>query len=138
MYSAGARAAGRWLVVFGRPTTGDEPARLGVTASRRVGGAVVRNRCKRRIRELYRLHQPVVCDRLELVVNARPGCESAPWEQLVLEYERCVTRLQERLERRPPASGPTRSGSLPFFHRRVDSHQRARSTQQKPSVDTDS
>jgi len=44
--------------------------RFGVIASRRVGNAVVRNRCKRQSRELFRRHQydlPIHCDCVLLV-----------------------------------------------------------------------
>jgi ribonuclease P protein component len=46
-------------------------SRLGITASKKVGGAVTRNRVKRLIREVYRLHKglfPAGCD---VVVSAR-------------------------------------------------------------------
>jgi ribonuclease P protein component len=46
-------------------------SRLGITASKKVGGAVTRNRVKRLIREVYRLHKglfPAGCD---IVVSAR-------------------------------------------------------------------
>jgi ribonuclease P protein component len=47
-------------------------ARVGVVASRAaVGGAVVRNRAKRRLRELYRKHQQLVPAGLDLVLTAR-------------------------------------------------------------------
>jgi len=48
------------------------PARVGVVASRAaVGGAVERNRAKRRLRELYRRHQVLVPAGLDLVLTAR-------------------------------------------------------------------
>ena len=48
------------------------PARVGVVASRAsVGDAVHRNRAKRRLREIYRRHQPLVPAGLDLVLTAR-------------------------------------------------------------------
>lgn len=48
------------------------PARVGVVASRAaVGGAVQRNRAKRRLRSLYRQHQHLVPPGLDLVLTAR-------------------------------------------------------------------
>jgi len=45
--------------------------RVGVIASRRVGNAVTRNRCKRRLRELFRLHQNELPENSDLVLIAR-------------------------------------------------------------------
>jgi len=54
-------------------------ARLGVTVSRRVGNAVVRNRVKRRIREWFRADTAARASGLDLVVIARsPAARLAP------------------------------------------------------------
>lgn len=45
--------------------------KLGCVVSRRVGNAVVRNRVKRHIREMYRLHRPYLADDVHVVVLAR-------------------------------------------------------------------
>ena len=50
----GRRHASGAFVVLVRPVQGDDRGRLGITASRKVGNAVVRNRVKRRIREWFR------------------------------------------------------------------------------------
>ncbi len=60
-------------MVFTAPTSArDVRARLGITVSRRVGNAVIRNRLKRRIREWYRTGGRGRVDGLDLVVIARP------------------------------------------------------------------
>ncbi len=97
IYAVGVRARGRWLVVFA--VSGKQHGRLGVTASRKVGGSVVRSRCKRRIRELYRLHRDDAMHGVELVVNARRGCDNAPWNDLVTEFEGCLRRIRSQLAR---------------------------------------
>lgn len=45
--------------------------RLGVITSRKLGGAVVRNRARRLIREVYRVHQHELRSGLDMVVIAR-------------------------------------------------------------------
>ncbi|MGA7990109.1 MAG: ribonuclease P protein component, partial [Thermoanaerobaculia bacterium] len=51
-YDAGRKYHGRFVVVFARPRVG--AGRLGITATRKVGKAVVRSRARRRVREIYR------------------------------------------------------------------------------------
>lgn len=100
VYEAGARAAGRYMVVFVLRRDGNGfPSRLGVTASRRVGGAVVRARCKRRIRELFRLHPgELPAAPIDVVVNARRGCATAAWGALRLDYVRSMRAVRERID----------------------------------------
>ncbi len=47
--------------------------RLGITASRKVGNAVVRNRLKRAVREWYRGNRSKLAEGVDIVVIARPG-----------------------------------------------------------------
>ena len=92
VYRYGVRVTGRYLVLFLMQSDG-HTGRFGVTASRRVGGAVVRSRCKRRLRELYRLHRQVLEGReLDMVANARGGCAAAPWDRLENDYLQCLRR----------------------------------------------
>ena len=51
----------------------DSPVRLGVTVSSRVGGAVQRNRVKRRVRELFRRRRGSLEPGQDLVVIAKEG-----------------------------------------------------------------
>ncbi len=47
--------------------------RLGVITSRKVGGAVVRNRSRRWVREAFRVHRHELAEVVDLVVVARPS-----------------------------------------------------------------
>jgi ribonuclease P protein component len=92
LYTRGARVSGRYLVLF-MMRAGEEAGRFGVTASRRIGNAVVRSRCKRRLRELYRLHRhlPGVAAS-DIVANARRSCIKASWGDLEQDFRRCLER----------------------------------------------
>lgn len=76
VYRRGRSAAGRHLVVYVfRREDGAlaGPARVGMSISKRVGGAVERNRLKRVLREHWAQLASGVEDGLDLVVIARPG-----------------------------------------------------------------
>ncbi|MGH9453855.1 MAG: ribonuclease P protein component, partial [Terriglobia bacterium] len=56
--------------------------RLGITAPSALGGAVVRNRIKRRLREVFRLNQARIPAGWDIVVNPRPKVATMPFESL--------------------------------------------------------
>ncbi len=73
------------FVVIVRPAPGDG-ARLGITASSRVGNAVVRNRVKRVVREVFRRRRHRLASD-DLVVIAKPGAEHLSYAQAATELE---------------------------------------------------
>ncbi len=86
------RAGGSMVVHVLERTDGDgEPARVAVIASRRVGGAVQRNRAKRRLRELIR--RLPLRHGVDLVVVARRQCVDAPFAELGTELEELCAAL---------------------------------------------
>ena len=87
----GARTRGRYLTLFTLPN-GLDFARLGIIATRRLGGSVRRNRAKRRARELFRhlKGRPGV----DVVALLRPEFTDAPFTALDADYRRTLHRRQ--------------------------------------------
>lgn len=69
--------------------------RLGVIASRRVGNAVARNRCKRLLREAFRKHQNLLPEHCDVVLVARRHCADAEFAELSREFVCLVKRLAQ-------------------------------------------
>ena len=72
LYASGG-SGNKLLVLYARKNRMNEN-RVGVTVSKKLGKAVVRNRVRRRLREVYRLHEAVSC----------PGGPSVWWPAAVL------------------------------------------------------
>ena len=60
--------------------------RIGITVSKKLGGAVVRNRIRRRLREVYRLNELRFTSGWDIVVVARSRCIAADFEKLTQAY----------------------------------------------------
>ena len=67
--------------------------RLGLTVSRRVGGAVARNRLKRRLRELFRLDTSLFPDGTDVVIVALKGSARLTSGQIRAQILDCLERL---------------------------------------------
>lgn len=89
----GRRSSSRTLVTH--YATGSGPLEAGFVVSKQVGGAVVRNRVKRRLRSAAR--ELLVRDALpasgRLVVRALPPSATASYRELAADLARCVDRV---------------------------------------------
>jgi ribonuclease P protein component len=80
VYRRGRSASSRHLVVYAfarDPSSGASEPRVGLTVSRKVGGAVERNRVKRLLREAAARVTPGLAVDVDLVIVARPGLAEA-------------------------------------------------------------
>jgi ribonuclease P protein component len=80
----GRRRPGTRFVVITAPCEGGV-SRLGITASRRVGDAVVRNRVKRLVREFFRQHHDRIRPPRDVLVIARPEAAGAKYAEVKRE-----------------------------------------------------
>jgi len=89
------RASGRYLTLLGRPNTLGRD-RLGIIASKRVGGAVDRNRAKRRVRALFRqeIARPASAADFDLVVIVRQELVRAPFPAIAADFQAALRKIR--------------------------------------------
>lgn len=102
------------VVVQARPRDDQPLVRAGFTATRRVGGAVVRNRAKRRMREAARLLLPELAHPgFDYVFIARGGVTTRPWPRLLDDVKSALIRLAAERDSRTPGPTPPPRPSAP-------------------------
>ena len=84
LYATSGHANG-YLVFYCRPNR-LHTNRVGITASKKLGHAVVRNRVRRRLREIYRLNEELFTPGWDIVVVARSRCIDADFKKLTHAY----------------------------------------------------
>ena len=89
----GRRVAGRFLTLLAQPNH-EGCDRLGIIASRRVGNAVIRNRAKRRLREIFRRLPGHSGRTLDVVVVARSELAAAPFGAVSDEFQAALKKLR--------------------------------------------
>ena len=70
-----------------------EVHRLGITVSAKIGGAVVRNRIKRYLREYFRRHQNSLSAHRDLLIITRKGAADLSHDQVTREIGKACTSL---------------------------------------------
>ena len=84
LYHTSGQANGYLVLYARRNRTGSN--RVGITVSKKLGHAVVRNRVRRRLREVYRLNEEKFLPGYDIVVVARSRAIDAPFASLTKGY----------------------------------------------------
>ncbi len=92
-YDEGKRFPGRYFVAIYRTAVEGGPPRVGLTVSKRVGNAVVRNRAKRLIREAVRKNWDLFPAGCDAVIQARAAIRDATLDQIQAELERSLRKF---------------------------------------------
>ena len=115
---AGSRASKGAVMVEARRRAEDGPIGLGLTASKKVGGAVVRNRARRRLREAARQLLPRHgLPGVDYVLVARQSTPEADWAGLLDDLKTALIRLRTELEAGAPSPRRAQSPSKPHDKR---------------------
>jgi len=109
VYRQGRSKANRFLVLYAFPREegADDGARLGLSVSRRVGGAVDRTRVKRVLREAFWAEAERLPEGSDYVVVARPDAKGLAEREGAPGMRRVLAELVDGLGgQRPPGKRP--------------------------------
>ena len=93
IYRKGRSAVSPCLVVYCQKNRKGQ-SRLGITVSTKLGHAVVRNRVRRRLREIYRLNKDRVIPGYDMILVARVKAAHASYRKI----EQCYLQAMEQLK----------------------------------------
>lgn len=99
VYDNGVRYSSRLLSAFlldNRKPERPEGARVGFTVPKAIGKAVVRNRVRRRTREAIRMQFSDIGPTWDLVIHPRRNVLDAPFEDVVREVRKLISRCPMR------------------------------------------
>lgn len=92
LYAKGKNQVTPHLALYARKN-GGEVSRLGITASTKLGHAVVRNRVRRRLREIYRIHEEQFLPGYDIVAVARVRAVYARFDEVERSFLKAARSL---------------------------------------------
>ena len=107
VYRQGRATANRYLALYTFPNASVDEPRLGLSVSRKVGGAVSRNRVKRLLREAFARAEGGLRPGQDVVVVARPGAAELAEREGLAGLEASLTEL---IDKAGIADGPEAAG----------------------------
>jgi len=91
VYEKGRKFQARHFTAFVLPVSGEQP-RLGITATRKIGNSVERNRARRLLREAFRRNKWLVPRGVDIVINVKRPLVGAAYRDLEADF---ITFLQK-------------------------------------------
>ncbi len=91
LYRKGRRAATPTLALYSRPN-GSGSNRMGLTTGTKLGHAVVRNKLRRRLRAIYRIHESEFKQGFDFVVVCRAASVAASYQHLERDFLRLARK----------------------------------------------
>ena len=89
-----------YLVLYARKNRTDGN-RVGITVSKKLGKAHVRNRVRRRLREIYRLNSSQLKTGWDIVIVARSRCVGAEYSRMNAAFMAACEKMSLRREAKP-------------------------------------
>jgi len=89
LYKRGGKAVSKNLIIYYRKNQ-EQGHRVGITVSKKVGSAVVRNKVKRRIKECFRKVEGKIPKPHDIVIVARPRCAESEFSDILKDLEKLV------------------------------------------------
>jgi ribonuclease P protein component len=81
VYNAGRKVQARYFTAFVMPNQSEKP-RIGITATRKIGNSVERNRARRLMREAFRKNKWLVPNGVDIVINVKRALVEASYCEL--------------------------------------------------------
>jgi ribonuclease P protein component len=97
VYERGFRVHGSYFVLFALPGESGR-SRLGITATKKFGPSVARNRIRRLVREIFRKNRDVSAMPVDVVVNVRASAREQSYDRLETDLASRLREVYRRFE----------------------------------------